>query len=89
MVTYAYRLGVVAYTLGLGIGTNPFDRELELKEHEDWLDGWSSKTTPTLEDSLKESFVNIFSDKPIEELRKLDWLSLNPDFHINKGVKNE
>ncbi len=45
----------------------------------------SNKQFSALEESLASSFKKVLSDKPLDELKKLDWLSLNPDFHIEKS----
>jgi len=41
-----------------------------------------------LEKHLAASLAEVLSDKPLDELKKLDWLSLNPDFHIEQDSKS-
>ena len=40
-----------------------------------------------LQSSLSRAFKEVLQDKSVEELRKLDWLSLNADFWIAQDKK--
>jgi len=40
-----------------------------------------------LEASFNKALHNTLGDKTPEELRQLDWFSLNPDFHIEQAKK--
>ncbi len=41
-----------------------------------------------LKNSLRNAFFEILNKKSVEELRKLDWTSLNPDFYIEQDENN-
>lgn len=48
----------------------------------------NNKQFRALEDHLASSLKKALNNKPIDELKKLDWLSLNPDFHIEKSCQS-
>lgn len=42
-----------------------------------------------LERHLTRTFTEFLTDTPIHELRKIDWLSLNPDFYITQDRQKQ